>query len=170
MPNLGSCANFGTIEVRRAPETTDTALTPLTCSSAVAAPRTEEHLVFCSTASGSFQRPGKRPAAFHKFKTSLGRGALLRTEPVSGFRAVSAVSAAPRCARGQCYLKSLGARSCSFAIPKFREESLFGVASAARLLLLVASLLGVTQELVRRRLRLDGWILDAKLLEIRAVL
>src|SRR2546421_382362 len=43
----------------------------------------------------------------------------LHTEPVSGFRAVSAVSAAPRFARGQCYLKSLalGARSCSFAIP-----------------------------------------------------
>src|SRR5213595_2756839 len=35
MPNLGSSANFGTIEVSRAPETTDTALTPLTCSSAV---------------------------------------------------------------------------------------------------------------------------------------
>src|SRR5205814_9751486 len=85
------------------------------------------------------QRPGKPPDAFHKFKSSVGRRALLRWEAVSGFRAVSAVSAAPRFARGQCYLKTLalGARSCSFAIPKFREESLFGVASAARLLLLV---------------------------------
>ena len=51
---------------------------------------------------GKFQSPGKPPAAFHKFKTSLGRGALLHTEPVSGFSAVSAVSAAPRFARNQC--------------------------------------------------------------------
>src|SRR5205823_9966316 len=114
----------GRVEVSRAAETTGTALTPLTCSSAVAAPRTEEHLVFCSTASGSFQRPGKPPDAFHKFKTSLGRGPFLHTEPVSGFRAVSAVSAAPRFARGQCDLTSLVLRACycSFAIPKFREK------------------------------------------------
>ncbi len=97
----------GTIGVSRAAETTDTALRPLTRSSAVTAPRTEEHLVFCSTASRGFQSPGKSPDAFHKFKTSLESGALSHTEPVSGLRAVSAVSAAPRFARGQCYLKSL---------------------------------------------------------------
>src|SRR5438477_12831761 len=112
------------VEVSRAADTTGTALRPLTRSSAVTAPRTEEHLVFCSTASRGFQSPGKSPDAFHKFKTSLESGALSHTEPVSGLRAVSAVSAAPRFARGQCYLKSLapGARSCSFAIPKYREE------------------------------------------------
>ena len=78
---------------------------------------------------GKFQSPGKPPAAFHKCKTLLGRGALLHTEPVSGFSAVSAVSAAPRFARNQCYLTllALGAR-CSFAIPKCREEPETGLA------------------------------------------
>src|SRR5439155_23837514 len=52
------------LRVSRAAETTGTALNPLSCSSAVVAPCTEEHLVFCSTASGSFQRPGKPPDAF----------------------------------------------------------------------------------------------------------
>src|SRR5207248_1343380 len=119
-------------EVSKAAETTDTALRPLTRSSAVAAPRTEEHLVFCSTASGSFLRPEKPPAAFTNSKRHWGAELSLYTELVSGFRAVSEVSAAPRFARGQCYLKSLAlsARSFSFAIPKFREEPKIGVIQA----------------------------------------
>src|SRR5216110_171622 len=55
------------LRVSRATETTGTALRPLTRSSAVGASTHEEHLVFCSTASGSVQRPGKPPDAFHKF-------------------------------------------------------------------------------------------------------
>jgi len=56
------------------------------------------------------------------------RGAVTADERVSGVSAVSVLSAAPRFARGQCYLKSLvlGARSCSFAIPKFAEDPNFG--------------------------------------------
>src|SRR5437868_10473969 len=69
----------------------------------------------------------KPPEAFTNSKHYRVPELSLHTESVSGFRAVSAVSAAPRFARNQCYLKSLalGARSSSFAIPKFREEPNF---------------------------------------------
>src|SRR5438132_12278241 len=79
---------------------------------------------------GASSGQGNLPTHSHS-KHHWGAELSLHTEPVSGFRAVSAVSAAPRFARGQCYLKSLalGARSCSFAIPKFREEAKFGMRS-----------------------------------------
>src|SRR2546430_794026 len=72
---------------------------------------------------GASSGQGNLPTHSHS-KHHWGAELSLYTESVSGVRAVSAVSAAPRFARGQCYLKSLalGARSCSFAIPKFREE------------------------------------------------
>src|SRR5204862_3004531 len=53
MPNLGSSANFGSIEVSRAPETTDTELTPLTCSSLRSEPIDLESRARCARSRSS---------------------------------------------------------------------------------------------------------------------
>src|SRR5438477_10292063 len=85
----------GTIEVRRAAETTDTALRPLTRSSAAAAPCTKEQLAFLFKCLGKLPTVKETSRGIHKFKTSLGSGAVFAhgvrqrfQGSVSGFRCV----------------------------------------------------------------------------------
>ena len=64
LANWGSSGISGTVEVSRAADTTDTALKPLTRSSAVGAPRTEEHLVFVQLPREASNSQGSLPTHF----------------------------------------------------------------------------------------------------------